>query len=466
MKTKAEYLARAEAAIAEHPNAALAYQVRDPRLLAMLESMATMLAMHSMEQDVAAMEPWTKARDVTVLADAAAKGVLPFCTPTRVSLTVQNVTPTAFDVATGRRLLDQQGRVYTVTVGATVAANGTATVEAVQRTETILSHTVAVRQPFYRIDIPSPGIGYIAGVQMTDDQGNVFRYTPEFTNVEIGERIFHLESDESRSLAVVFGAQSVGGYQPSVGEVMNVVIAVSEGDIALSSGASFVFEYATTVHESGAKISLAAILAPGAAPVDINTLREITSYPSLYDTSAVYLANFDFLIRRTLAPFRFLSVWNEQREEEVRGASLDSMNALFIAARKDGVDDATLRADIERIVMAADNSYRIRWVAVQELEVPVTVVLSVPDVYDRLAIARQAREIILEQYGRDSTWAKRGSGRVLYRRITSLLQSRIEASRAEDADIVVTVADEATLLPETYRYVSTASLSITVENTQ
>ena len=142
------------------------------------------------------------------------------------------------------------------------------------------------------------------------------------------------------------------------------------------------------------------------------------------------------------------------------------MNALFIAARKDGVDDATLRADIERIVMAADNSYRIRWVAVQELEVPVTVVLSVPDVYDRLAIARQAREIILEQYGRDSTWAKRGSGRVLYRRITSLLQSRIEASRAEDADIVVTVADEATLLPETYRYVSTASLSITVENTQ
>ncbi|MBX9756532.1 MAG: hypothetical protein K2X80_17360, partial [Pseudomonadaceae bacterium] len=108
MKSKAEYLARAEAVIAEYPSAAISYQVRDPRLLAMLNSMAAMLEMHSMEQDVTAMEPWTKARDVTVLADASVKGILPFGKPMEVTMAVQNGTATAFSVAIGRRLLDQQ----------------------------------------------------------------------------------------------------------------------------------------------------------------------------------------------------------------------------------------------------------------------------------------------------------------------------------------------------------------------
>jgi len=462
VKTKADYLARAEAVIADYPKAALAYQVRDPRLLAMLESMATMLSLHSMEQDTAAMEPWTKARDVTVLADAAVKGVLPFGTPMRVSLSVQNITATAFPVLTGRRLLDQQGRIYVVTTGATVPANGTATIQAVQQAPTLITHTVSANQAFYRIEVPAPEIGYIAEVRVADSLGNAFTYTPEFTNIEIEQRVFHLESDENRTLAVVFGADAIGGYQPNVGEVLNVTAQVTEGDITLSEGSTFVFEYATTLAESGAKITLTAVTQPGAAPMDIATLREITSYPSLYDGSAVYNGNFDFLLRRNLSPFRFLAVWNEQREEEVRGPNVDHMNRLFIAALKDGVDTATLRAAIERVVYAADNSYRIRWVEVAESEIPVTVNLQVPDVYDSGAVQQQAREIILAQYGRDSAWAKRGSGRVLYRRVTSLLEDAIQACQADEADIQVVVQDDAVLLPETYRYVSETSLVVNV----
>lgn len=466
MKTKADYLARAESVIAEYPKAALAYQVRDPRLLAMLESMATMLSMHSMEQDVAAMEPWTKARDVTVLADAAVKGVLPFGTPMRVSLLVQNVTTVAFSVLTGRRLLDQRGRVYVVTTGANVPANGSATIQAIQQTESVTAHTVTANQAFYRVPVSAPEDGYIAGILVADDQGNLFEYTPEFTNLEAGQQIFHLESDENRQISVVFGSNYVGGYQPSVGEVMQITVQATEGEVELSSGASFAFEHATTVAESGAKITLSAVLTPGADPMDIATLREVTSYPSLYDASAVYLGNFDFLLRRHLSPFRFLAVWNEQLEEKVRSASVDNINCLFVAAKKDGVADATLQEDIERVILAADNSYRVRWVVVQESEISVSITLQVPDVYDSAAIEQQAREIVLAQYGRDSAWAKRGLGRVLYRRITSLLQSGIQACQAEEADIQVTVQDTGTILPETYRYVSQNSLTISVETTQ
>lgn len=466
MKSKAEYLALAEAVIAEYPSAALLYQVQDPRLLAMLGSMATMLAEHSMEQDVAAMEPWTKARDVTVLADAAVKGVLPFGTPMQISLTVENITAAPFSVLTGRRLLDQQGRLYVVTTGASIPANGTATVKAIQRSETVFNHTVTASQPFYRIDVPAPDIGDISGLSLRDSQANTYTYTPEFTNVGIGERIFHIESDENRQIYIVLGSTAVGGYQPSAGEVLSVTVHSTEGAFTLSSGAAFVFEYASTIAESGAKITLESVLVAGEGPMDIATMREVIRYPSLYDVSAVYLANFDFLLRRNLSTFRFLSVWNEQREEEVRGASQDNINTLFVAALKDGVDAAVLRADVERVIREADDSYRVRWVPVQESAIPVTINLKIPDVYDSIAVTQQARELVLAKYGRDSAWAKRGQGRVLYRKVTTLLEDSIQACQAADADVQVTVADDQTLLPETYRYVSRDSLVITVENTQ
>lgn len=464
MKTKDEYMAKAKAAITEYPKAALAYQVRDPRLLASLEAMATMLSLHSMEQDTAAMEPWTKARDVTVLADAAARGVLPFGTPMQVTLSVENVTATSFEVLTGRRVLDQQGRAYVVTLGATIPANGSTTIKAIQRSEVAFAHTVTTNTPFYRVDLAKPDIGYICEVALADANANTFTYTAEFTNIEVGQRVFHLESDENRDLAIVLGSKAVGGYQPSVGETLRITVYSTEGEISLSTGAAFVFEYATTLAESGAKISLVSVEVSGEGPMDIATMREIANYPSLYDASAVFLSNFDFLLRRNLSSFRFLSVWNEQKEEDVRGPSVDNINTLFVSAVKDSVDEATLKAEVERVIRTADDSYRVRWVTAAETAIPVSVVLTIPDAYDSEAVRQQARELILAQYGRDSAWAKRGQGRVLYRKVTALLEDGIQACQAEESDIEVTVTDDAAILPETFRYVSVASLVITVEN--
>src|SRR5690606_37397032 len=104
---------------------------------------------------------------------------------------------------------------------------------------------------------------------------------------------------------------------------------------------------------------------------------EISAYPSVYNSSAVYLGNFDFLIRRNLGPFRFLSIWNEYKEEQVRGADIDNINTLFVTAVKDGVDDATLRSQIYDAIKAADDSYKIKDVAVDEIEIPVVIVAKV-----------------------------------------------------------------------------------------
>lgn len=454
---------KATSAISEFPSAALAYQVQDPRMMALLRAMATQLSMRSQEQDVAAAEPFTKSRDMTVLANAAVMGVLPFASPAVMSLQVQNVSAVGFDALSSRRVLDQQGRNYITTKGATVPANGNATIEVEQRTESSFVHTVTAGEAFYKIPVPAPDIGYIADIRVTDASGTLFTYTPEFTNIELDAQIYHLESDENRQISVVFGAKAIGGYQPVTGDRFTITVVTTEGEVTLSAGSPFVFEHATTLAESGAKLTLTAVASTGSNPLDVSALREVTNYPALYDRSAVFLGNFDFLVRTSpLAPFRFLSVWNEQREEEVRSADQANINCLFVAAVKDGVTDDALHEQIEKLIRKADNSYRYRRVAVVEVPIPTTVTLSVPDVYDREAVKKQASEIVLAQYGRESKWAKKGSGRVLIRRLTTLLQNNIVACQAEDADVKVTVTDEATIFPESYRYISAASLVVNV----
>lgn len=464
MTTKAEFQQKIADAISSYPTAAQFYQAQDPRLLAQLNAMATMLAMFSDQQDVAAAEPFTKARDVTVLADAAVKGVLPFGSPTRARLAVTNGGSQAVTIAAGRRLLDTQGRLYVVAVGSSVPAAGSANIEVLQRREEVLAHTVTVSQPFYTIDVPQPAVGSLAEVRVKDSSSTVFTYTPNFTNVPVGATTFHLETDESRQLYVQFGAEGIAGYQPAAGEVFTVTLVITEGYLELAAGLPFAFEYSASIAETLLTLTLDAVLAPGANPMDIATLREVCSYPSIYDDNAVYLSNFDFLVRKQLSPFDFLSIWNEQREEEVRGASVDNINHLFVAARKAGVAPATLQAQIEQVIWSADDSYRITHVEVDDVEIPVVITIYAQSVYDFAAVAEQVRQIILAEYGAASDWAKRGENRILYKAVYESLRNQVQALQGTNSDMRLEVTDPVeAVLPEQFRYVSQASLTVTVE---
>lgn len=463
MKTKSDFQQAIADSISSFPYASQLYQAQDPTLLAQLDAMASMLAMLSAEQDVAAMEPFTKARDMTVQADAAAKGVLPFGKALRARILVENASSVALPIASGRRLLDTQGRIFTVVLGGTIPASGSDYIEAEQRSGRTLSHTVAASQPFYQIEITAPEIGYIVGVTAADSVGN-FDYVPDFTNVAVGDRMFHLKTDENRILYLQFGATEVVGYQPAAGQVITLTVTDTEGDIDLAVGTKFAFEYATQTNESGAKLTLDQVLSPGSAPMDISTMREVCSYPSIYDSNAVYLANFDFVVRRNLSPFKFLSIWNERREEAARGANVDNINALFISARKTGVDDATLQASIQAVIEAADDSYRLRFVSVSDIQIPMAIVIYAQSVYDFAVVAQDVRALVLASYGEDSAWAKRGEAKIYYKDVYDTLTADIQALQDRQSDLRVTVTNiDGDVLPEQFRYVSDASLTVTVQ---
>lgn len=465
MKTKQDFLDQIAASISGYPTVAQLYQAGDPILLSMLEAMASQLSMISAEIDVAAMEPWTKARDVTVLADAAIKGVLPFGRPARVKVLVENVSSSPVQVSAGRKLLDTQGREYVVDQGATVAPGGSGFIYAVQKQERSFTHTVTVSQPFYRINVPAAEGGrHIVEIRVSGDAQ--YKFIPEFVNVAVGERTFHIESDEQRVINIQFGADGIAGYQPGAGELMTVTVVETNGSVTLSPGSKYAFEYSYSAFERGVQLKHDSLVSPGAAPLDIATLREICSYPSIYDQSAVYRGNFDFLVRRQLSPFKFLSVWNEQIEEAVRGPSVDNINRLFVAAESDGVDQTSLRADISRVIRGADDSYRITFVDVDHSPIPVNIAAAVPAIYDFAVVRQQIIDVVLAEYGPNSTFAKRGMSRVLYKRLYDLLTKKIQALQGSGSDVQITITDSGTILPEQYRYVSLASLTVNVTQYQ
>jgi hypothetical protein len=461
--TLEDFQAAIAAEVSNYPSAAQLYQAGDPRLLAQLGAMAAMLTMVSQQLDVESMEPFTKARDTTVLADATLRGILPFARPARVTLAVTNGSSAPLPISIGRRLIGPQSRVYVVETAANISPGATVTVSAKQLTTRTHSHTVANSMPFYSVKVPPSADAeqFISGVRVSI-AGATFPYTPEFSNLGPNEAGFALETDQYRALHAKFGWANTFGVQPANGAVIDFVIEETGGLAELSANAPFVFESSTSPADLSAKVVLNAVVFPGSDPVDVSTLREQTRYPSTYDASAVYLGNFDFLVRRNLGVLRFLSIWNEQIEEKVRAPSFANINKLFITALMDDVTTAWLQAEITKIIQAADDSYRLQFVAPVEVEIPVIVNAQVSVVHDVEDTKAKIRAALIGMYGRDSAAAARGMLVLNRKKMYEETKRLVPALKDDSSDLEITLGALAVVKPEEYRYVSEASLTVNV----
>jgi len=462
--TRDDFMAAIAAEVSNFPSAAQLYQAGDPRILAPLNAMATMLTMISQQLDVESMEPFTKARDTTVLADATMRGILPFARPARVTLAIQNDADTPLTITIGRRLIGPQSRVYVAETAATIAPGTSATVSAKQMTARTYSHTVANSTPFYAVQVPASTDAdlFISGVSVSV-AGVPYPYTPEFSNLAPGEVGFTLETDESRALYAKFGWLDTFGVQPANGTVIDFVIEETGGLSTLSANAPFTFETNTAAADQLAKITLSAVSFPGADPVDVDTLRELAQYPSTYDASAVYLGNFDYLVRRNVQPLRFLSVWNEKIEESVRPPSVQNINRLFIAALMDSATPEWLQAEISKVVLAADDSYYLTFVTPVEVTLPVVVNAQVSVVHDPADIVNKVKGALLALYGRDSAAASRGMLALNHKRMYDTIRASVTALQDTGSDFQLSLPTPAgAVKPEDFRYLSETSITVNV----
>ena len=462
--TKKDLYDSAMRELSKYPELAVRVNAGDVLITQHIGAIAQMLAMVSWQIGVAEVEPWTRARDNMVLADATAKGVMPFAKPPRWQINAVNKSAEDNVIGAGRKLLDTKSRVWVVTDGATISAQGSALISAVQEEVKVVTHTVSTGSNFYKIEVPTLDIDqYLTSVALvrTSDQFP-FKLAERFNNVAPNDWVYHLMSDESMRLWIEFGTDGVAGYVPALGEQFDIVMRYTYGKANIANATPFGFEYSfSSETDKLTELYANAMIDGGAFAPSIVEMREITSFPSIYDANAVYLADFQFLLMRNLSPFVFLSVWNEQLEESVRGASVDNINVLFVSFIKANTNEAQAQVDITRAIEYADDSYRVRFVPVVEKHIPIEVHLRLSPVHDFESVRIRIREILLAQYGRQSEWARRGRNRINWRHTTDLLKSKIVELQDATSDISVVVTDDTIAnKPEEFRYVSSDSISV------
>jgi hypothetical protein len=485
MFTREEFVQKAiEASIAKYPSVAALVKAGDPRVMQQIEAMATMMEMYSAQLEVAQAEPFEKSRDSTVMADAAMRGLIPKAVPASVEVQVNNASTLAVEVAQGRSLMDSQGRLYRADTSVTVEAGGSGTFVAVQLYAKEQVHTVAGSRPFYEIPVAlADDDSHLCGLSVRDSSG-AYEYRERYVNTAAGEKVYHLEVDERRRVYVRFGQDGVVGTQPIDGADITLTGFYSMGAVDFAAGEQLVFEAIQAPVESQVEMKITALLAAGQNPPTMQTLRELARYPSVYNHNAVFLGEFDFLVRRHFPALRFLSVWNEQVEESVRGMHLDNINALFVACLSESgaetvleetattgpvapIEFTELTATMQQIkakIEAADDSYRVRFYSAIKREIPVQVTATVASSYDESVVASQIRAAILERFGETAPQSRRGHSTPLYQQIYQIIRGKVPALSVGRADLRVVIEESALAdpRPELWRYVSEASLQVGV----
>lgn len=486
MLTKADFQNAIKDSIAAYPAIAPLYNAGDPRITQHLDAMATMLAMLSAQIETAMAEPFEKVRDATVLADAAMRGIIRKGVAARVRVKLENKGTAACTVDSGRTVFDAAGMPYRLETSATVAAGESGSVEAVQLKTITINHIVAGSVPFYSIEIPVAEDGaYLCSVGVKNGDGD-FTYSDHYVNVSVGDRVFHIETDDRQRVYVRFGLGGVAGVQPLDGAGLTLTVAYTFGNVSPAFGSPFAFEYMGSPAESSVELSMHSVVMPGQDPIAMNVLRDLAKYPSIYDSNAVFLGEFDFLVRRNFPTLQFLSVWNESAEEQARGASVNNINTLFVACLSaDGservlaevnsssplspIEITTLtgtQVAIKRAIWTADDSYKVRFFTPIRSKIVISVDATIATSYVASDIRAKIIETLLINYGETSAVSKRGRNKPLYQQIYALLKLKIPALSTGLADLLVNIQTPPSALnrPELWRYVATDSLTVTVSN--
>lgn len=484
MLTREDFQKAIEASVDKYPAVGSLHRARDPRILQNLDAMATMLAMYSQQVQIAQAEPFDKVRDATVLADASMRGLIPQSKPARITVAVKNDSHARLVVDSARPILDSNGRRFRVETPTEVEPGETGTFTAVQVHEKTVKHVVGDSIPFYAVEIETADDdSWLCGLHVSDDEG-AYEHRERYTNTFAGERIYHVEADERQRVHVRFGQNDVVGVQPRNGQQITLTCYYSLGLVDdFEPGSPVMFEAMRSPNEAQVEMLLSAVLESGENPPSIAQLRELAKYPSIYNHNAVFLGEFDFLVRRHFPSLQFLSVWNEAAEEAQRGPSLDNINALFVACLSDIGDEQVLLQGAEQEVQPseipesewtgtqkairekirlADDSYKVRFFTPVRAPIEAAITATVPSSYDETVVAGQIRQVMLEEFGELADRSRRGNAVPLYQQIYQLLKANVAALSVGTADLRVTLNEQGGNRPELWRYISPDSLQVVV----
>lgn len=488
MLTQSDFQTAIANSMGGYPAVAPLYVAQDPRIMASLDAMAMMLAMFSAQVEVAASEASLMARDSTVLANAALRGIINKGASAAITVQAQNNTGAPITVTTGDALTDTVGNDYVATTGVTVPAAttagmtmtaGSATFNAVQKKTVAIAHTVTASVAFYKIEIPAQDGLFIASIAVSDSGNGAYQYRNNYVNTLPDEFAYQVEVDEKQRIYVVLGMAGIAGVQLPTGHVLAITAVYCAGVITAKLNSPMTFNAASDLG-----LYLNAIVYAGASPLPISALRDLCKYPAIYDNSAVFMGEFGYLVNRNFPALRFVSVWNESVEEAIRGINVDNVNALFVAVYQSGeavltetdpltpvpptfIADADLtpvQSAIKAALNQSDSSYRVKFMTPVVAPITLAITATVSASYVIADVENRITAALMAEYGVLSGNAKRKIPPT-QRGIQILLVAAIPELADSQSELSVFIpAYPNSARPELYRYVTTDSLAVTVSS--
>lgn len=462
-------------ALNDYPDIAERYLVGDPTVTAMLNAVQELGIALSADNDINIIEPFIKSKDRTIIADAINKGILPIASPCQFTLTIENDSRDSISLSQGRVIEDGTGRQWRLLSAITIAAGSSQTVICEQSTVSITTVTIQNSEPFYRLTLPTVEDVYIAGVTVKNKTTNtVFSYAPKFMNALAGDTVYTIFSDDFKSLVVMLGDSERIGQTVQAGDTYEITITQSYGYVDINGLKQASLEQIYSENETYLNLyfKYGGLVRSGAYPLSVSQLRLLASYPSTYDQNAVFMGNFDMLVRsHFMSRFGYMAIWNETTHEKFYGASVDNINRLNLAVvANDPAEQATLVNDIRLLVAKADSLLegRVRTMSVTERPYQVTINAVLSGVHDTENVKTQITELLLSKYGKGTISASHPNADGFNRQeIATLIRTNIPAfqDRISDFTVIGEDASNNKIKPHEWLYVSRDSIHINISRT-
>ncbi|GAA5003310.1 hypothetical protein GCM10023206_06870 [Acinetobacter puyangensis] len=451
------------------------YNAGDPIVIQQIRSMAAYLSLMSREIDIATLEPFIKTRDRSIIADASNKNILPTATACQHQMLINNNGNNSVSLSQGREIEDNSGgRPWRLLQSVTIAAGDSATVIAEQSTYREVSYTVPMTEVFHQAEIQLQDDMSLCVLSIFDDDTptpNQYALQPRWMNVDIDDYAVNIVTDSLRRLFVQFGDSERAGRTAKIGEVFTFGITETYGyvDTSRLKDASLVDINNNAEQKLTIKFISGGVIRAGSDPLNINQLRVLSSYPSLYDENAVYLGNFDYLVRKKfMSRCHFISVWNENLQDRYYGATYQDINHLHVAVVAQNQDEqSSIIAEISQLIGHADNLYQDRVITetVEEKKYALTISGQLAAVHDIDSVTAQIKALLVEKYGRTtlsaSRWLVNGFNK---QEISTLLRNNISAFQDRISDFSL-IASSDSVLPHQWLYMSAESININLERT-
>lgn len=426
------------------------YRAGDPLVLQQTKALAAYLTFFLQDVEVATLEPFIKTRDRSIIADATNKGILPIGTPCQYTLEVINRAANAITLSQGRLIEDNSGgRPWRLMQSVTVAVGQTGEVLVEQSEYREIQYTAPTAEAFHRLKIDLRDDLSLANISVRDNEAptpNQYALKIRWMNAAPLDYAVNVTTDSLRRIFVEFGDDNRAGRTVQANQDFTIGILETYGDVDVSrlKDASLLDVLTLDEQRVSVRFKSGGLVRQGADPLSVSQLRLLASYPALYDENAVFLGNFDYLVRQKfMSRAHFISVWNENIHERNYGVTWADINHLHLAVvAKNPAEQATLVAEIGQLIGRADSLYDGKVINNTVVEKPYQVAITgrLAAVHDLDAVKAQIKGLLVDKYGRTtlsaSRWIVNGFNT---QEMASLIRNNIVAFQDRISDFSIAV---------------------------